>query len=106
MPAPASEPRDRRAKLHTLATSNGIEFIEIANAEQTKLRVRFLEPDPGESRLKSAVTAATISGGETIPGVAVEKLSWSTTAAGLPVAEIDVAEPGDFSTYTFTLVAD
>ena len=105
---PSIQSRDRRARLHQLGTLNGIDFIEVANAAQTVLRVHFLEVIPDGSALSSAITGATITGGETIPTVAVTSPStwrWGTTPAGRPVVEISVAAAGDFSMYTLTLQA-
>jgi hypothetical protein len=107
MAAPDPDPRDRRARLHDLGTLNGIDFIEIADTAQTRLRVHFIEATPDAAALGAAITSATITGGETIPTVAVNPAAtwhWDTDAHGRPVVELSVDAPGDFSTYTFALV--
>ena len=57
--------------------------------------------------LAGTVTGASITGGETIPTVAVNPINdatdWSTDAAGRPLLRLTVAAPGDFSFYTLTL---
>ncbi len=103
---PSIPSRDRRARLHQLGMLNGIDFVEVANAAQTVLRIHFLEVTPDGAALSAAITGATISGGETIPVVAVTPPSawlWGTTPAGRPVVEISVSTAGDFSTYSLTL---
>jgi hypothetical protein len=101
----AIESRERRARLRDLGTLNGIDFIEV-DATQTRLRVHFLEPTPDKDALFAAIAKATITGGETIPSVDVtlpSKSGWSEDAQKRPIAELTVAAPGDFSTYTFVL---
>ena len=44
-------------------TLNGIDFVEIASADQTKLRVHFLTT----VALAGTITATRVDGGETIP---------------------------------------
>ena len=109
MTPPTNVPsRDRRARLRVLGTLNGIDFIEIADPAQTRLRVHFLEVAPDGPALQAVITRATITGGETVPTVEVNPAStwtWGTSAAGRPVVDVGVAAAGDFSTYTFTLVA-
>jgi hypothetical protein len=91
---------DRRARVAASATHNGIDFVEVASADQTGLRVHFLNAVP--------VTLAgppTITGGESIPTVAVRPITsadW-VVVAGHQVLTLRVAAPGDFSSYTLTL---
>jgi hypothetical protein len=57
--------------------------------------------------LAGLVTGATITGGETIATVAVPLLQaadWSTDAGGRPLLTLQLASPGDFSFYIFTLL--
>lgn len=95
---------DRRAQILNSAVFNGIDFVEIANAAQTLLRVHFLNA----VEVASTVTAAPrIDGGETIAAVAVLPVApadWSLDDAHL-VLTLRVAAPGDFSTYRLTLTA-
>jgi len=94
--------RDRRAQLIGSATTNGIDFIAIANHAQTQLEVHFLNAKPVAGTLTGPVT---ITGGETIPTVAVLPIApadWGWDD-GHAVLTLRVAAPGDFSTYLLTI---
>jgi hypothetical protein len=97
--------RDRLDALRSSTTLNGIDFVEIASAQQTRLRVHFHNAVQLQGTL-DATTPATITGGETLPTVAVLPIaagSWSTDVEGRPLLTLEVEAPGDFSFYTFTL---
>lgn len=98
--------RDRRAQLRSGQTAlNGIDFVEVS-ADQTRLTVHFLAQHPDQNRLRDAVQSATITGGDSIPQVAVVSAvadGWSTGTDERPQLVLDVAAPGDFSTYRLTL---
>src|SRR4051812_17860108 len=98
--------RDRRATLKLgLSGLNGIDFVEVS-PDQTRLFVHFLVRQPDRTVLSGAIRGATITGGDSIPeALVVSKLAdgWSTDADGLPLLALDVAAPGDFSTYTLQL---
>lgn len=101
-------PRDRRAALLQQTKLNGIDFVEVVNPAQTHLRVHFLNKVPNKTALAAVVTQATITGGDTIPAVAVSPLTsanWGTSSER-PTLDLFVAAPGDFSTYTLTLVSN
>ncbi|HEV8322823.1 MAG TPA: hypothetical protein VG389_14510 [Myxococcota bacterium] len=103
-----SEPRDRKAKLAAQRLVNGIDFVEVVNPEQTRLRVHFVSPKPDKDALAAGVgaTAVTITGGVTVPAIPVRApLTWGVDAEGFPTMELSVAAPGDFSTYTLRLAA-
>jgi hypothetical protein len=95
---------DRRAQILNSSVFNGVDFVEIASADQTSLRVHFLNAVD----VASSLTAAPrIAGGETIPTVAVQPIApgdWSLDDSHL-VLNLSVATPGDFSFYTLTLAA-
>src|SRR6266487_3250223 len=97
--------RDRMAELLASNTLNGIDFVEVASPDQTKLRVHFLN----KVALVGTVTAAAIIGGETIPQVSVDPINdgtdWSTDAEGRPTLMLLVPVEGDFSYYTLTLAS-
>jgi len=96
-------PKDRRSRLIASTTLNGIDFVEIANPNQTTLRVHFLN----KVVLQDAITTATITGGETVPTVLVNPIQagdWSNDADGNPLLTLTVATPGDFSRYTLSLI--
>jgi hypothetical protein len=95
------------ARLQFLLSSqsewNGVDYVEIANTQQTQLRVHFFTSVPVE--LASA-EKVTICGGETINSVAVLALAtspWSADGDGRVILDLEVAAPGDFSTYTLTI---
>ena len=98
------EPRDRRSRLIASTTFNGIDFVEIASADQKTLRVHFLNP----VALQGTVSAVAISGGETIPTVAVNPIQdsdWTSDTESRPLLTLTVAAPGDFSRYTLSLTS-
>lgn len=97
------EPKNRRSHLITSTTLNGIDFVEIASADQKTLRVHFLN----SVALQGTVSAVAITGGETIPIVPVNPIQdsdWSTEE-GRPLLTLTVAAPGDFSRYTLSLTS-
>jgi len=107
----ASPPKDRLAVLEESTTLNGIDFVEIfapdqnTAPDQQTLRVHFIN----KVTLAGTVTAASITGGETIPMVTVNPINnatdWSSDSDGRPLLKLTVAAPGDFSFYTLTLTS-
>lgn len=99
--------RDRLALLLDPAntTLNGIDYVEIASADERTLRVHFLKDVP----LKSTVSAAAVVGGEEIPTVPLTPIAngtdWALDAEGRPVLTLHALAAGDFSTYTLDLVS-
>jgi hypothetical protein len=95
-------PRDRRAAVLASTIFNGIDFIEIANEQQTQLNVHFLN----DVAVKGTLAAPpTIDGGETIRSVAVLPIAdsdWSFDEEHI-VLTLRVAATGDFSTYQVTI---
>jgi hypothetical protein len=63
-------PKDPRSRLIASTTLNGIDFVEIANDNQTTLRVHFLN----KVALQDPITTPTITGGETVPTVLVNPI--------------------------------
>jgi hypothetical protein len=95
------EPLDRRGRVTASHAFNGIDFVEIADSTQATLNVHFLNEVP----LQGSAVAPTITGGETIPTVAVKPVgagSWSHDDGHL-VLTLRVTAPGDFSIYTLTI---
>ncbi len=96
--------RDRRAAVQAQSALNGIDFVEIVNEAQTKLRVHFLNKEPA---LVGAIGAVTITGGETIPSVQLARpvvaSDWGVDRQDRPLLTLEVAAPGDFSTYTLAI---
>ncbi|HSZ60719.1 MAG TPA: baseplate J/gp47 family protein [Terriglobales bacterium] len=103
--------KDRLSKLldPSNTTLNGIDFVEIANPAQTTLRVHFLN-DVSIAGSPPQTVSPTITGGETIPTVAVLSIDpatdWSEDADGRPLLTLHVAAPGDFSFYTLIILSD
>ncbi len=97
--------KDRLAALLVSTTLNGIDFVEVASADQQTLRVHFLNPVP----VAGTVTNPRITGGETIPTVAVNPIdnatAWSTDAEGRPILTLTTVAAGDFSFYTLSLTS-
>ena len=60
--------------------------------------------------MKGSVTHISIAGGDTIPTVPVtfpdDDAHWSADALQRPMMLVDVARPGDFSTYTLSITSD
>ena len=110
---------DRRA--HLLgpgATINGIDYVEVASADQTTLRVHFINfvevkhtlgTTVGSPPSSASVVPARITGGEVIATVAVlpidEATDWSADSQGRRVLTLRVAAPGDFSSYRLHIVS-
>jgi hypothetical protein len=90
----------------TTPTWNGIDYVEVASADQTQLRVHFLTTATVKGTL-ATTDPVTICDGEAISSVAVlpidESTAWSADADGRPILSLEVAAPGDFSTYTLTI---
>jgi Baseplate J-like protein len=95
--------KDRRIALLESTTLNGIDFVEVASADQRTLRVHFLN----NVGLSGHVSNPTITGGETIRTVSVNAIDdatdWSADAEGRPILTLSTVVAGDFSFYTLTL---
>jgi hypothetical protein len=102
---PAS--RDRRELLLAQGAKwNGIDYVEVA-ADQRTLYVHFLNDVAIAGTLEGA-HPVTIDGGEVIAQVsvaAIEASAFSADEQGRPVLELNVAAPGDFSTYRLTIAS-
>lgn len=97
--------RDRRAQLRSgQSLLNGIDFVEVSS-DQRSIIVHFLVKAPDQDALRQAVKRVTIRGGDSIPEVAVISdvaHGWSTPG-DLPQLSLEVAAPGDFSTYELVI---
>lgn len=121
--APVAGFTDRRQYLlGPGVTWNGIDYVEVASADQTTLRVHFLNTvpvagtlgttpgsPPGSPPGAGPAGAVTITGGEVIASVAVlpvdEATDWSFDSEARPVLTVRVKAPGDFSTYHLGIVS-
>ena len=96
-------PRNRILELlKPAATLNGIDYVEVREAEPLRLYVHFLN----RVAVTEANAVATITGGDITPEVPVSPLQaadWSADTNGRPVLRLTVPGRGDFSTYTLTL---
>ena len=103
----ADAPRDRLSALLNQATYNGIDFVEVYTSDQKTLRVHFLN----SVAMAGSVATVTITGGESIPTVAVNPIdnatdwSFDTNTPPRPILTLTVPAPGDFSFYTMTLTS-
>ena len=86
-------------------TYNGIDFVEIASADQRTLLVHFLNSVP----LPNSLARPTITGGEVAKSVQVHAIDdatdWSVDPEGRPLLRLTVDAPGDFSLYTLSLTS-
>ncbi|HTL34341.1 MAG TPA: hypothetical protein VL326_14540 [Kofleriaceae bacterium] len=100
--------RDRRGALEAQTHLNGIDFVEVLDDTETRLRVHFINKQPDKTTLATAIVSATITGGDTIPVIAVRPLSatdWGVDSENRPWLDVAVPAPGDFSTYTLRLTS-
>jgi hypothetical protein len=97
---------ERRRALTGDSDHNGIDFLEVDPADQTRLSVRFLQPLPGETGGVPTAGAAlapenlVVEGGVRIAGIAVRAV-----AADSDELTVTVDRSGDFSRYKLRLVA-
>lgn len=98
-----SEPRDRVLAIVASTTVNGIDFVDVT--APLTLAVHFLNA----VAVADPTIAATITGGDSVPTVAVAKIDnatdWSTDAEGRPLLTLHTLTDGDFSEYTLTITA-
>src|SRR5260370_34719653 len=84
---------------------NGIDFIEIASAYQTPLRVRFVNAVVVQGPL-DGTKPVTITGGEsvaTVPVLPISLADWGTDDQGRQVVTLHTPFAGDFSLYRLTI---
>jgi hypothetical protein len=97
---------NRRRAVRDQSAINGLDYLEIASADQKTLRVYFLHPLPGQTGgIPSAAPPLTvqnfrIDGGVRITGIQVANLKVKNN-----IATLTVSARGDFSTYTLRLVS-
>src|SRR5262245_45425651 len=101
-----TEPRDRFNELLTSTTLNGIDFVELDAGDPAVLRVHFLNA----VSVATPGIAATITGGDRIPSVAVAAIDnatdWSVDADGRPLLTLHLGGQGDFSDYTLSITGE
>jgi hypothetical protein len=92
--------KDRRKEILKSTIFNGIDFVEIADTEQTTLKVHFLNAVALQN-----IGQPTITGGETIPDIVVLPISPADLGFddGHLVLTLQVTAPGDFSTYRLAI---
>jgi hypothetical protein len=92
---------DRLGTLIASTTLNGIDFVEVTSADQTSLRVHFLNTVAVQGTL-AADNPVTISGGESVVSVPVNPIAgadWAVDDDGRPTLDLHTPFPGDFSRY-------
>lgn len=101
----ATNPGNRIDLLLQSTSLNGIDFVEVPTPGEPVLRVHFLNG----VALSGTVTNPQITGGETIPTVAVDPIDdasdWFSDAEGRPILQLTAQAMGDFSFYTLTLTS-
>src|SRR5215472_12405268 len=101
----ANPTKDRLEALLASTTLNGIDFVEVASTDQRTLRVHFVNA----VAVAGTVTSPQITGGESVPTVAVNPINnatdWSVDAEGRPILTLTTVVAGDFSFYTLTLTS-
>lgn len=90
--------KNRRAEVASSMWLNGIDYIDV-DPSQTLLTVHFLNAVPVDLSNKQVI----ITGGDSIPTVAVDAAVAGPTENGRPTVQVSCAYPGDFSTYTLTI---
>ena len=98
---------DRLAKLIASTTLNGIDFVEITRADQTGLRVHFLNRVAVAGSL-AVGSPVTITGGEATPAVPVLPIAaadWGLDDEGRPTLSLRTAFRGDFSSYRLRIAS-
>ncbi len=104
-----NENRRRLVKEQATPTINGIDYLEVASADQMTLRIYFLHNLPGQpnqvppSAPKLKPSNVVIEGGTRVKGITVK--SADVFAAEPDVLVVTVDKRGDFSTYTLRIVA-
>jgi hypothetical protein len=96
---------DRLADLIASKTLNGIDFVEITSADQTSLRVHFLNAVTVQGTL-AATNPVAITGGESLPAVPVLPVAatdWAVDDEGRPTLSLHTPFCGDFSFYTLRI---
>lgn len=109
------EERRRNAVKGAPSAINGIEFLEVVDragdspeVRQRTLKVHFIKPlAPGGLQINNIL----IEGGERVRDIRVIGVTGGTASSSPPsdgpeVLTVEVAEPGDFSTYTLRVVRD
>ena len=98
--------KDRLEALLASTTLNGIDFVEVASSDQRTLRVHFVN---AVTAVVNTVTNPRITGGESIPTVAVNPINnatdWLADAEGRPILTLTTVVAGDFSFYTLSLTS-
>jgi Baseplate J-like protein len=101
----ATSTKDRLEALLASTALNGIDFVEVASADQRTLRVHFLNA----VAVAGTVSNPQITGGESIPTVQVNPINnatdWSADSEGRPLLTLTTVVAGDFSFYTLSLTS-
>lgn len=96
----------RRDAVAAQTALNGIDYLEVASADQMTLEVHFIHPLPGEPGQVPPLPAPalTVANVRIEGGVQVKNVSVVTVSTASEILTLTVDKPGDFSTYTLRLI--
>ena len=97
--------QQRRSAVGKSTTLNGIDFLEVASANQKTLAVHFLHPLPGQAGGVPANPELTKDNVVIDGGVRVKNIRVLSVSSAANVLTVAVNSAGDFSTYTLRLVS-
>lgn len=84
---------------------NGIDFLEVASADQRTLAITFIHPLPGEADGVPDTAPLTAANVEITGGVRVTGIDVASVAAAGDVLTVVTDAAGDFSTYVLRITA-
>ena len=99
--------QERRLKVAANSQVNGIDYLEVSPIDQTILEVHFIHPLPGESGGVPSGTGQTLQEGNILikGGVRIKEIEVTSIAISGNLLTVQVSSSGDFSFYSFMLVA-
>jgi hypothetical protein len=85
---------------------NGIDFLEVVSADEKTLAVHFLFDLPGSASPVPPLPAPPLTAANVVirGGVRITGITIASVSAAANILTVTVAEAGDYSTYTLTLI--
>src|SRR5713101_1757488 len=85
---------------------NGIDFLEVVSADEKTLAVHFLFDLPGSASPVPPLPAPPLTAANVVirGGVRITAITIASVSAAANILTVPVAEAGDYSTYTLTLI--
>ena len=86
------ETKDRFLALLGSASLNGIDFVELVEAQPLDLRMHFINANP----VKGPPITAKIDGGDSVPTVEIKPIvdaDWGSDAEGRPLLTLHAGQP-------------